>query len=457
MNLNSRFGKNWKSDPIRILSADNLGLIPSQIIYVEACYNPFVNDYIQRNYNDIAARFKQKSAEIDFIYLPKIQNDFVNSQKGFEDLLNYFFPDRINTFKNVSHNSLSKDELNTSFMTKQLFSTLKFKHDIFPGMLRLSETRDPSSEKYIFEYYAFDCSEKDTLDLQIDYYISKIYFDYRSGQIAFNSSEDIDYSIQAQQMIFMSDEQPMCTIETRTKKSKKSLFKKFKKSDDFLMYDSLNNDESFANVKENSVQTEQYSISCELQTISFSEEYNTIENIKNDILRLKQLGFYVPLMHAIGDLLLTKTSEKPEPKLSRLTLDSRNYTIYLQDYNNMEIAMTTLPKVLYILFLRHPAGIILKQLSDYEPELMAIYKLISNREKTEDMEKSIHRICSPLDSSVNEKLSRIKEAFVHKIPENGYAEHYFVTGGRGEKKQIKIDRELVSLPDCFDRVIFTKN
>ncbi|MDR3217522.1 MAG: hypothetical protein LBU22_00840 [Dysgonamonadaceae bacterium] len=108
--------------------------------------------------------------------------------------------------------------------------------------------------------------------------------------------------------------------------------------------------------------------------------------------------------------------------------------------------MTTLPKALFILFLQHPEGILLKQLSDYEPELMTIYKIISNRENYQDMSDSIKRICSPLDQSVNEKLSRIRAAFVRNMAET-YAEHYYVTGDRGEKKQIRIDRKLVSLPE----------
>jgi hypothetical protein len=91
----------------------------------------------------------------------------------------------------------------------------------------------------------------------------------------------------------------------------------------------------------------------------------------------------------------------------------------------------------------------------YPKEL--IYKLISNREKIENMEKSIHLMCSLLDSFVNEKLSRIKEAFVRKISENGYAEHYVITGYRVGKKQIGIDRRLVSLPDSLQEICFTQS
>jgi hypothetical protein len=134
-----------------------------------------------------------------------------------------------------------------------------------------------------------------------------------------------------------------------------------------------------------------------------------------------------------------------EIKISRLVIDS-DYRIFLPDYGSMEIKMTTLPKSLFILFLCHPEGVVLKQLSDYETELMEIYQIISKRENLSDMLYSIKRICTPSESSVNEKLSRIREAFVRNISEK-YAEYYYVTGSRGEKKQIKLDRGLMSIPE----------
>jgi hypothetical protein len=188
---------------------------------------------------------------------------------------------------------------------------------------------------------------------------------------------------------------------------------------------------------------------------SYVTEYNTIEKIKTAILQLKEIGFYEELVREIGSLFPADRAIPYDKEFvpSRLYFDSQ-FNIYLRDYNNREIKMTALPKSLFILFLRHPEGILLKQLSDYEPELMGIYKLISNRENYEDMTDSIKRMCSPLDSSINEKISRIREAFV-KVIAPKYADYYIITGLRGEKKQIKIDRNQVSLPDCFNHICKT--
>ena len=188
----------------------------------------------------------------------------------------------------------------------------------------------------------------------------------------------------------------------------------------------------------------------------FSKEYNTIENIKREIIELKKLGFCKILIKEIGSLLNVNTEEKNEKKeivLSRLCITT-NYCIHLPDYNNLEIRMSPLPKVLFILFLRHPEGILLKQIADYEEELLAIYKLISNRENLNDMSKSIKRICTPSDKSINEKLSRIKEAFVKNMAEV-YANYYIITGKRGKSKQIRINRKFVSFPKEFYQIPIT--
>jgi hypothetical protein len=58
------------------------------------------------------------------------------------------------------------------------------------------------------------------------------------------------------------------------------------------------------------------------------------------------------------------------------------------------------------------------------------------------MTDSIEKICNPLDNSINEKLSRIREAFVKNISEE-YAKSYYVSGERGEVKKIRLDRKLV--------------
>jgi hypothetical protein len=45
-------------------------------------------------------------------------------------------------------------------------------------------------------------------------------------------------------------------------------------------------------------------------------------------------------------------------------------------------------------------------------------------------------------NSINEKCSRIKEAFVSKIDES-IARNYYITGSKSEPKSITLDRSLV--------------
>ncbi len=128
-------------------------------------------------------------------------------------------------------------------------------------------------------------------------------------------------------------------------------------------------------------------------------------------------------------------------RLSRIIIN-RNYQIFLPEFNNMEIEMTPLPKAVFFLFLKHPEGIIFKDLQNYKDELTEIYKRTNKRENIDITLQSIEDVTNPLKNSINEKCSRIREAFVSKIDEN-LAKYYYITGERSTPKKIIIDRSLV--------------
>ena len=131
----------------------------------------------------------------------------------------------------------------------------------------------------------------------------------------------------------------------------------------------------------------------------------------------------------------------PHQKLSRLVI-TKDYRIILPDYDNMEIKMEPLPKALYILFLRHPEGLMFKHLREYFDELVSIYRMITNREDISEAENSLERLIDPYDNSINEKCCRIKEAFISKF-DDAMAKHYYISGKRGTPKSIILDRNLV--------------
>lgn len=128
-------------------------------------------------------------------------------------------------------------------------------------------------------------------------------------------------------------------------------------------------------------------------------------------------------------------------RLSRLTITKQN-RIYLHDYF-MEINMTPLPKAVFFLFLKHPEGIMFSYLPDYREELLEIYKKLKGPSYNEvEAKNSVWDVTNPLSNSINEKCSRIREAFVSQFDEH-FARNYYIVGRRGEAKKIALDRSLV--------------
>ena len=107
-----------------------------------------------------------------------------------------------------------------------------------------------------------------------------------------------------------------------------------------------------------------------------------------------------------------------------------------------EITMTPMSKALYILYLKHPEGIRLKELSDYKKEIAQIYSRIARYDNPNTIEESIDNLLNPLRNTANENICRIKSAFFRHL-DPSEAEPYLIIGPQGEKKAIKLDRSLV--------------
>lgn len=128
-------------------------------------------------------------------------------------------------------------------------------------------------------------------------------------------------------------------------------------------------------------------------------------------------------------------------KLSKIII-TQSYDIMLPDYGNMPIEMSPLPKALFLLFLKHDEGIYFKELTDYKEELTEIYTAITNRIRTMIISSSIEKVVDPTRNAINEKCSRIKEAFLARM-DYEIASNYYITGKRGERKRITLPRNLV--------------
>ena len=104
--------------------------------------------------------------------------------------------------------------------------------------------------------------------------------------------------------------------------------------------------------------------------------------------------------------------------------------------------MEPLVKAVFLLFLKHPEGIVFKDLPDYRKELTYLYDKVRPWGLTDRTLQSIEDVTNPLLNSINEKCARIKKVFL-SVMEADMAEHYYIKGTRGEPKGIDLPRELV--------------
>ena len=167
--------------------------------------------------------------------------------------------------------------------------------------------------------------------------------------------------------------------------------------------------------------------------VRFDKHYKQLmEEVEERILKLRKMGIS---QWALEQLI------KPDLTLSRLVI-TKDFRLLLPDYNNMEIKMEPLAKAVYLLFLKHPEGILFKCLPDYRKELTEIYTKLRPMGLTDRALQSIEDVTNPLLNSINEKCARIRGAFIGHFDER-LAQHYYIYGSRGEAKKITLPRNLV--------------
>ena len=164
------------------------------------------------------------------------------------------------------------------------------------------------------------------------------------------------------------------------------------------------------------------------------------------------------IQHKLESVRLSGISEaiiakfiKPMPTISMMVV-TNDFHIILPDYGNMEITMEPLVKAVYVLFLRHPEGIMFKDLYDYREELETIYRCVKAKKNQIDrlldspfspqISKSVESLCDPTKNSINEKCTRIKEAFILKFSDY-LAQNYYITGSKATVKKISLPRSYV--------------
>lgn len=157
-----------------------------------------------------------------------------------------------------------------------------------------------------------------------------------------------------------------------------------------------------------------------------------LDEVKEKVRRLKAYGVDEAEIVAVMN----------EDELFPQLIISEDYNVLLNDGAKTEVKMEPLVKAVYLLFLSHPEGIMLKCLSDNKKELTQLYLLLRPAGLTDRVLQSIEDVTNPTLNSINEKCARIRKAFSGLLPKS-IARYYSISGKRGEAKKIMLPRDLV--------------
>ncbi len=173
------------------------------------------------------------------------------------------------------------------------------------------------------------------------------------------------------------------------------------------------------------------------------------ETVKEGSELLVRNGYYDLLIDALGYDLIEDIAERIKQVELQSMAITDDFRILL-GRERVEVKLSPLTKAFYFLYLRHPDGIAFKCLVDYRHELLEIYKQLTAKENFARIEESVALLTDATNNSANEKCSRIRAAFLAALGKERVASFYYISGGKGEKKKITLDRSLVSGLEVLD-------
>lgn len=161
-----------------------------------------------------------------------------------------------------------------------------------------------------------------------------------------------------------------------------------------------------------------------------------IKTIEAKLSELKDSGQLLFLIPILKDLLEKQSQSINLNSISRLEVNYHNRI--LLPYFKKEVELSYLTKAVYFLFLKHPEGINLKHLGNYQKELLSIYTSVSNQLDYDKMVKSVEDVVNLETKAIYTHLSRIKSAY-YKIMDESFAQYYIVSGYGEEDRKVLFD------------------
>jgi len=167
-----------------------------------------------------------------------------------------------------------------------------------------------------------------------------------------------------------------------------------------------------------------YGDSERLDLLSARELFDLLQKVQE---KLQEKGYDVSIDKADGPI-------SPEPQTLHI---SKDYRILIDCLGLKEITLRPLLRAVFILFLRHPEGIRIKEKQAYREELLDIYAHIFPNLDPDICRERIDRLIAPGQNAFSENLSHLNRALTSILGSD--ASLYQVYGSNGRPRRILLD------------------
>ena len=181
---------------------------------------------------------------------------------------------------------------------------------------------------------------------------------------------------------------------------------------------------------------------------ALNQFYSTLLNIFDAILDHGSFPSRLVYDIEVPEFMIVPSKPKPLPQtLSRLEITPNVYDVLLPDYER-KFHFTAQVKALYVLFLLHPEGILMKEFDNYKDQYRSLYFRFTNRSDMEKLHQSIEKLFDVFSpNALNVKKSQCNSQIRYVIPDDEWNKYYIIEAPKGREHKILLDRSLVSLPE----------
>ena len=116
----------------------------------------------------------------------------------------------------------------------------------------------------------------------------------------------------------------------------------------------------------------------------------------------------------------------------------KNYSIRMGDKDGLGMPLRPMVKALFILFLKHPEGILFKQRGRYQKELEEIYGVVAPGVSKDVIIRRVERLVNLEDNTFSENASVLNAKMSAMFPE-AMADSYKIQGNNGLPRRIPLN------------------